>query len=129
MRQSLGLWLKASLNYPLHKLKIKISLMIHIKAWLADSKFHRFKGLMFQKKTKPLYLETRFGIHTLFLKDAILVLVLDRKFVIQRKKIIEPWRLFLWNPRHFRILELPADYKSVSKIKIGDKVKLELVER
>lgn len=79
---------------------------------------------MFKKNIEPIFLKTRFGIHTFFVKASVVVLVLDNQNIIQQKKIVKPWRVFCWNPKYSRILELPTNNKQIKKIKIGDGVQI-----
>ena len=96
--------------------------MIKIIAKNVNRSFAKLRGLMFVESIKPIYFETRFGIHTFFFKAPIAVLVLDDKNVVCHKKIVKPWRVFFWNPKFKKVLELPVDYKTLKKIKVGDKV-------
>jgi uncharacterized protein len=74
-------------------------------------------GNMFRKKIIPLYFETRWGIHTFFVKEPIDVLILDEENRVQViKKGLKPWRLFFWNPKYRRVLELP--HGRISQLKI-----------
>lgn len=84
--------------------------------------------LMFAKKITPTYFETRFGIHTFFMLHKIDVVILDNNFVVQIvKHNLAPWRIFVWNPKYFRVLELPNGYAKKQKIQKGNKLKLEFI--
>ena len=96
--------------------------MIKVKAKNANTFLLKFRGLCSTESLEPIYLETRFGIHTFFVKSPIVVLVMDKNNVVRQKKIVKPWRVFFWNPKFKRILELPANHKSLEKIKVGEKV-------
>lgn len=64
---------------------------------------------MGKKKAETVYLETRWGIHTFFMKYPIDVFVLDDKDkVVKVKRNLKPWRVFFWNPRYYRVLETPV---------------------
>jgi uncharacterized membrane protein (UPF0127 family) len=68
------------------------------------------RGNMFRKKILPLYFETRWGIHTFYVKEPIDVLILDEENRVQViKRNLKPWRLFFWNPKYGRIVELPKN--------------------
>ena len=76
---------------------------------------------MFRKRILPLYFETRWGIHTFFVKEPIDVLILDEENIIRAiKKGLKPWRLFFWNPKYYRIIELPKG--ALSQVNLGKKV-------
>jgi uncharacterized membrane protein (UPF0127 family) len=80
------------------------------------------RGNMFRKKILPLYFETRWGIHTFFVREPIDVLILDEENRVQViKKDLKPWRLFFWNPRYGKVVELPMSNKNFG---IGIKVEL-----
>lgn len=91
----------------------------------AKSFSDQFFGLL--KKSNPRYLlfKTRFGIHTFFMKVPIDVLILDNKGkVVAIKKSLKPNRIFFWNPKFCKIIELPEKTIFVTKIKIGDFIHL-----
>ena len=76
---------------------------------------------MFRKRILPLYFETRWGVHTFFVKEPIDVLILDEKDVIQSiKKNLKPWRFFFWNPTYYRVIELPKGTRE--QVNLGKKV-------
>ena len=86
----------------------------------------KVKGLMFEKKVSSVYLETRFGIHTIFVKFPIDVLVMDEKYIVRAlAKNLKPWRIFLWDPKYFRVLELPSDFIDKRGILIGSFIKID----
>jgi uncharacterized membrane protein (UPF0127 family) len=97
--------------------------VVKIKAKNTSTFFSKFQGLMFKNNIEPIFLKTRFGIHTFFVKAPIIVLVLDNQNIVQQKKIIKPWKVFFWNPIYNRILELPINDKKVRKTKVGDEIK------
>ncbi|HUD45125.1 MAG TPA: DUF192 domain-containing protein [Patescibacteria group bacterium] len=68
----------------------------------------RVIGLLKADKPYPLHIKTRWGIHTFGMKYAIDVVILDDNFTVQAiKTSLEPWRIFLWNPKFKHVLELP----------------------
>ncbi len=78
---------------------------------------------MFTDTITPIYFETRFGIHTFFLKVPIDVVILKEDGCVYKiRKNLKPWRFYLWNPKYFRVLELPSDSISRYGIKIGEKI-------
>lgn len=82
-------------------------------------------GLIGKKEAYPVMLTTRFGIHTFGLKFPIDVLILDKNnMVVCLHENLKPNRIFLWNPRYEKVLELPKGFIGKNKIKEGDKPNL-----
>lgn len=78
-------------------------------------------GIMFSAKPKAVYLETRFGIHTFFVNFPIDLIILDKQNVAKVvKENLKPYRLFLWNPQYFKVLELPCGTIDRLKISLGN---------
>ncbi|SRR5258706_9999789 len=93
---------------------------IHVKRLTS---FSSIRGQMFRKEIIPVYFETRFGIHTFFMKHPIDVVILDDDHVVQKvAHNLKPWRIFVWNPKWFRVLELPAGTIAQRRIKLDSKV-------
>jgi uncharacterized membrane protein (UPF0127 family) len=87
----------------------------------ADTIVRRVRGLIGEDNPKSLYLETRWGIHTFGMKYSLDILILDSNWGV--KKIVEclkPNRVLFWNPKYFRVLELPAGTIKNSTTTIGD---------
>ena len=64
---------------------------------------------------------TRFGLHTLFMKYPIDVIILDKqKKVAKLKKKLVPNKFFVWKPVYPLVIELPAGSITKSKTEIGD---------
>lgn len=83
------------------------------------------KGLMFATTPRAVYFETRGGIHTFFLKFPIDVVILDKSGrVIELKENLNSWRIFFWNPKYERVVELPAGTISKLKIELNSQVNL-----
>lgn len=81
----------------------------------------RVLGLINPKNPRNLMFETRYGIHTFFLKEAIDVLVLSGNLrVVKTKQSLAPGRLFFWHPRHCRVLELPEGAILKFRVSVGD---------
>ncbi len=77
-------------------------------------------GLIFAKSAYPALIETRFGIHTFGLRFPIDVLILDnlnRVMLIRRS--LKPNRIFVWNPKFKKVIELPSG--EIEKKKIDKK--------
>ena len=89
----------------------------------AESLWDQFFGLLNPKNPCSLLFETRFGIHTFFLKQNIDILVLNNNLkVVKIKKSLKPNRLFFWNPSYNLVLELPFGVIKKSGTKIGDQL-------
>lgn len=83
----------------------------------------RVVGLIGKGKPEPVLIKTRFGIHTFGLKFSIDAVVLDKhKHVVRCKENLKPFRVFVWNPKHDTILELPHGTIRHKSIKKGDKI-------
>jgi hypothetical protein len=80
----------------------------------------KVQGLIGKEKPEPLMLRTHFGIHTFGLKFPIDVLILnDENTVVSIKKDLKPNRIFLWNPKYEKVIELPEGTIKKKKIKIN----------
>ncbi len=85
------------------------------------------KGLIGEENPYPVFFKTRFGIHTFFMKFPIDVLVLNRKNkVVAMKENLIPFRIYLWNPKFDKVLELPEGTIATYKIRKGVVTKLEI---
>ena len=85
---------------------------------ICESFLDRFLGLINPRNPRNLMLKTRFGIHTFFLRDSIDVLILDEKNqVVKLRQRLLPNKLFFWNPKYIKVIELEAG--SVLKYRIG----------
>lgn len=82
-------------------------------------------GLIGKKEVSAITFTTRFGIHTFGLRFPIDVLILDENnSVVVLKKNLKKNRIFLWNPKFNRVIELPQGFIEKNKIKKLDKVKI-----
>ena len=81
----------------------------------------RIIGLLNRKEPEALYLKTRWGIHTFGMRFPIDCVVLDKnwKVVFIRENLL-PNRILFWNPKYFRMMELPPRVVGKSGTKIGD---------
>jgi uncharacterized membrane protein (UPF0127 family) len=80
-------------------------------------------GLLKYKTPTAMLLKTRFGIHTLDMRYAIDVLILDKQNrVAALKENLQPNRIFVWNPKYHTILELPPGTIKKTKTKKGDQI-------
>ena len=84
-------------------------------------------GLMGKDKPYPIHFNTRFGIHTFFMKFPIDVLILDDKNkVVKTVKSLQPNKFLLWNPKFSSVLELPENTIEDEDIKLGSEICLHI---
>lgn len=103
-------------------------LVIKLTAKEAKNTKERVIGLIGKKKPISLMLKTRFGIHTFGVKFPIDVLILNNENqVMALKKTLKPNRIFIWNPKYERVIELPSGIIQKKAIKIGNIVNLQLI--
>lgn len=96
-----------------------------IKVKHLSSIWQKTIGLIGCKTAYPVYFQTRFGIHTFGLRFPIDVLILDEVYrVVKIKNIILPNRLFLWNPKYYNVVELPAGEIEKKGIKLNSKIRI-----
>jgi uncharacterized protein len=80
----------------------------------------RIRGLIGKNKPQALLIKTHFGIHTFGVKFPIDVLILNNKnIVVSIKENLKPNRIFLWNPRYEKVIELPQGTIKKSRLKIN----------
>ena len=104
--------------------------MVAIKVRKLSSIFEKMTGLTDAEKVHSVYFTTRFGIHTFLMKFPIDVLILDKENIVVRlSNNLKPNRFFFWPPMYDKVVELPPGDIRRLKIKAGDKIKLEIVNR
>ena len=82
-------------------------------------------GLMGKKKPEAIILNTRFGIHTVFLKFPIDVIILNNENkIVKLKKALLPNRIFFWSLKFDTVIELPANSIEKSKTEEGDSIEI-----
>ena len=97
--------------------------MIKIKARKATGITEKIIGLIGQKKLFPLFLKTRWGIHTFGMKIPLDIIVLNNEYKIVRiKKNLKPKRFFFWPPIYNKVLELPLKFSQQNKLRLGQKI-------
>lgn len=89
---------------------------------LAEKFTDRLFGLLLKKNPRSLFLKTRFGIHTFFLKEKIDLIIVDNQNVVRKIKTVGPNRIFFYNMKFNKVIELPEGANSRSKTKEGDKL-------
>jgi uncharacterized membrane protein (UPF0127 family) len=82
--------------------------------------FGKIKGLLGENEAKTLVFETRFGIHTFFLKFPLDLVILDNKGIVRLAKTVKPNRIVCWNIRFKTVIELPFNTLHQTRTKIGD---------
>lgn len=88
--------------------------IINLDSW----KDKIFGALKYKKEA--LILETGFGIHTFFVENPLEIAILDKKSRVIKLKKVPPNRIFLWNPKYRRVLELPYGSINILDLEIGD---------
>ena len=82
-------------------------------------------GLLNSSNPRSMLFESRLGIHTFFMKEAIDVIVMDKHFVVQQlRSSLKPFRIYFWNPVYSYVIELPGGTISKSKTLKSDTLKL-----
>ena len=83
--------------------------------------FGKVKGLIGEKTPEAIVFKTRFGIHTFLLQFPIDVIILDKNArIVAIKRNMKPNRVFFWNIRFDKVIELPVGGLEKSKTQIGD---------
>ena len=81
-------------------------------------------GMILKKNSEGLFFRTRFGIHTFFMKKPIDILILDSlDKVVRIKPNLKPNKIFVWDFKFDKIVELPEGSVNKLKIKVGDEIK------
>lgn len=84
------------------------------------------QGVAFKEKITPVYFETRWGVHTFFVKQPIDVFICDDHLIVVKiKRGLKPWRIFTWNPMYKIVIETPPNHKLYKNIKEGSKIPLQ----
>jgi uncharacterized membrane protein (UPF0127 family) len=99
--------------------------MITIKAKYARTFFEKSIGLLGKIIIQPLFLQTRWGIHTFGMHEAIDIIILDKQTVVAWKERLQPNHIFLWNPKYKDVLELPKG--SIQKLHIHQGVQIKVL--
>jgi uncharacterized protein len=84
---------------------------------------NKLLGLIVQKNPPAMMFDTRFGIHTFFLREPIDVVVLDSSGCVCALRVaLRPFRLYFWNPRLSRVIELPSGTLTRNGTQMGDQL-------
>ncbi len=88
---------------------------------IANKFLDKTLGLLKKDSNSCLVIKTRFGIHTIGMKNPIDILILDRKNKVARlKENLSPQRIFIWNPKLDTVLEIPMGSIKKSSTTLGD---------
>jgi uncharacterized protein len=100
--------------------------ILHIR--LLKTFREKSQGLLGASKAHPVMFSTRWGIHTIGMKFPIDVLILNKENkVVKFRKNMPPNEIFMWPPFFNTVIELPAGEVDKMGIKIGEKIKVEIV--
>ena len=81
-------------------------------------------GLLNSSNPRSMLFETRFGIHTFFMKETIDVIVMDKHFTVQKlHSSLKPFRIYFWKPIYPYVIELPSGTIDKSKTSKSDIIK------
>lgn len=82
-------------------------------------------GLMGKDTPEPVYFTTRWGIHTFFMRFPIDVIILNEENkVMETIQNLMPNRIFMWNPKYKKVIELPMGSIAKQKIQKGEVIKV-----
>ncbi len=102
---------------------ISQGILISKNAHLAQNLLDKTLGMLLVRNTGGLVFNTRFGIHTFFMKGKIDLLVLNKeRRVVRLIYGLPPNKFFIWNPKYPYVLELPSGSIKKTKMKLGDKL-------
>jgi uncharacterized protein len=94
--------------------------VIKISVKEAASLIKKIQGLIGKDKPEALLIKTHFGIHTFGVKFPIDVLILDNENkIVSIRENLKPNRIFLWNPKYEKVLELPQGIIKKKRIRIN----------
>jgi len=90
------------------------------KEYSAKRGFGKLRGLLGKNKAETIVFQTRFGIHTFFLRLPLDLLILDDNGVAKLCRTVKPNRITVWNIRFKTVIELPSGTLHRTRTKIGD---------
>jgi uncharacterized membrane protein (UPF0127 family) len=91
---------------------------------IAKSLFQRFFGLLDKGNPSSLLFKTRFGIHTFGINYPIDVMVVGKSNKVTVLKSVNPYNIFIYNPKFNLVLELPHGSIKRSNTRLGDRIKI-----
>lgn len=87
--------------------------------------FGKLIGLLNKKTPEAIVFNTRFGIHTFFLKFPLDIVVTDKNnHIVFCRKNIKPNRIVLWNIKFDKVIELPTGSLQKSNTQKGDELEI-----
>jgi uncharacterized protein len=85
-------------------------------------------GFINEKENTAIMFNTRFGIHTFFMKFPIDIIILDKNnIVVKIKKNLQPNEIFFWNPKYSKVIEFSIQSET-NKISLNDIVEIKQLE-
>jgi uncharacterized protein len=113
--------------YQLLKLIMYNNIMLKLSVREVKNLKEKVQGLIGRDEPVAIMLKTRFGIHTFGVKFPIDVLILNNSNkVMSVKENLKPNRIFFWNPKYKKVLELPGGIIKKKIIKMNDVIDLKL---
>lgn len=78
----------------------------------ANTPLEKLIGLIGKKNIQQgITFKTRLGIHTLFMREPIDVLLLDENHqILAMRQNLSPWRIWIWGTKTRIVVELPAGF-------------------
>ncbi|MEK7464608.1 MAG: DUF192 domain-containing protein [Patescibacteria group bacterium] len=106
-------------------LNISKNVVVADEVLVAESFEERTRGLMGFNEPVPLFLKTRWGIHTFGMKFAIDCIVCGEDLEVKTvRENLLPRKFFFWSPKYENVFELPAGAILSTGTQVGDKLKL-----
>jgi uncharacterized protein len=94
--------------------------MVKLSVKIAGNLKEKIRGLIAKEKPFALMIRTRFGIHTFGVRFPIDVLILDNENKIMSiRENLKPNKIFLWNPKYEKVIELPQGTVKKNRLKIN----------
>lgn len=99
-----------------------------IKVKKLENIIDKLIGLSFNKDISAVYFQTRWGIHTFFVNQAIDVFICDDKFRVRKiVRNLRPWKILFWNPKYDNVIEAATNHTIFKSIKLGSHLKIEIL--
>lgn len=92
---------------------------------IVRSLWEKSVGLMGVRSIYPIFMITRWGVHTFGLMQTIDVVILDDDNRVVLTKKLSPNRIFFWNPKYSHVLELPQGWIEEKNITIGSPIEIQ----
>ncbi len=100
--------------------------MITLFARKCNSFWEKTKGLLGKNKPEAIYFETRWGIHTFGMQFPIDVIILNKQNkIVAMKKNMKPNRIFVWNPRYKKVIEVPEGIIKKKSLELNEVITLQ----